>query len=1035
MRWPSGRGYLAMAKAYKGAIYSPEYLFPMGGFDPAGTRGIAMTNDYKSKLSASLIVLVLTLSAMGAFPLVGKSQAASTANIYVPVLYGGSPVTDAWVNLTDVHTGSLIAAQYTAAVNSYVVSGAQSGYYRLDVAHGDYYDQFAASEFRFDGTISYTTPSVYLDKFPDAQWQWNVSVRNPGGNKIVGATVGFYDPVASEFVAKGVTNSVGGWVVVDMFNSPVVGDYDLVVVAKGFETYVLPVSVTGDDTRTITMTTSKKVSSFVTNATGSPASNVVSYLVNTDGSIPMVKRVLKSVGTAMVFDAYPGTFILVVDAYGSMADVRTVPVAAFDVPLTISLPAQTKRTEKVTIDYSTDFTAFSLNVNTTWSFDDAYPGLKYSDMGSLRMQIDLWLGNGDGTVDAGEAALFISKVNDYGTQYVSSSNLLTVNNTAYISSATTTGFMLNLVGSAVDSHDGVLYTYSCAYSAASGITPGAANYNNSLAYVRPDTPAVDYKYTIMLVTGYELVRNSTTANVVVTNYTDVKLDHVSGSATEIVALDFQESDDASAKGSAENPEGETDHVYVVKDDNGTVEKYIVRVGANVTFSGADSYDPNGNPLKYTWDFADGSLAVTTPNVTYMHIFTTAASMRYVTLTVTDAADRTDSTVLNVTCDGQMPRPVISVFNKTIVDNSITVEQRDTVVFNATDSLDDVVAVGDGDGIERLDRTIASVEFDYGDGNKSARIPWEQADQNVTHAYANAGNFTVVLNVTDVVGQWKNTTLKVFVNDTEDPKVSFIVKNATWGSSLVENKTLSFDATATTDNIDNATLMHFSWNFGDGAWTNMTGTEGGRNVTHAYAMIGQVQVVLNVTDLSGNWLKSSKFITISQGPRPNLRIDRIYFEPGNFTEDKSGTILVNMTNRGSAVATDVIVYFYKVNADGTLDLLGQSSEMYNTTTGAAVTSVEISGTVQVKFSVSFSSKGTYTLRVNATSDNQLKEATSVASGDGALVVEEAAWKAYALWGGVIAVIVLVPLLLFMRARWSKREKGPRREKKPREEEEE
>ena len=990
---------------------------------PAGTRGIAMTNDYKSKLSASLIVLVLTLSALGAFPLVGKSQAASAANIYVPVLYGGSPVTDAWVNLTNVHTGSLIAAEYTADVNSYVANGAPSGYYRLDVAHDGYYDQFAASEFRFIGTVSYTTASVYLDKFPDAQWQWNVSVRTPGGQKIVGATVGFYDPVASEFVAKGVTNAVGGWVVVDMFNSPVVGDVDLVVVAKNYETYVLPVAVTGDDTRTIAMTASKKVSSFVTNATGSPASNVVAYLVNTDSSIPIVKRVLKSVGTAMVFDAYPGDFILVVDAYGSKADVRSVPVAASDVPLTISLPAQTKRTEQVTIDYSTDFLGFSLNVNTTWSFDDAYPGLKYNDMGSLRMQIDLWLGNGDGTLDAGEVASFISKVDGYRTQYVSSSNLLTVNNTAYISSTSTTGFMLNLVGDVpVTSQDGVLYTYSCAYSAASGIDALANNYNNSLAYVRPDTPAVDYKYEIGLVAGYELVRSSATDNVEVTGYTDVLLDHVSGSATEIVALDFQKSDNPSAKGAVES----SDTVYVVRDDNDTVMKYVVKVGANANFSGADSTDPNGNPLTYTWDFDDGTTAVTTSNVTYTYVYATAAELRHVTLTVTDVANKTDSTVLNVTCDGQLPRPVISVKNETIVDNTITIEQRDAVVFNATDSADDIATVGDGDG------EIAYVQFDYGDGNKSARVSLKD---NVTHAYAEAGNFTVVLNVTDVVGQWKNTTLLVFVNDTEDPKVTFIVKNATWGSSLIENQTLSFDATATTDNIDNATLLLYSWNFGDGAWMNKTGTEGGSNVTHAYARIGPITVTLNVTDLSGNWLPATKGITIGGGSRPNMRIDRIYFEPGNFTEDKSGTILVNMTNRGSAVATNVIVYFFKVNSDGTLDLLGQSSEMYNATTGLAATTVEISGTVQVKFSVSFSSKGTYTLRVNATSANQLKEHTSVASGDGALNVEEAGWKAYALWGGVIAVIVLVPLLLFMRARWSKREKGPRREKKSREEKEE
>jgi hypothetical protein len=40
----------------------------------------------------------------------------------------------------------------------------------------------------------------------------------------------------------------------------------------------------------------------------------------------------------------------------------------------------------------------------------------------------------------------------------------------------------------------------------------------------------------------------------------------------------------------------------------------------------------------------------------------------------------------------------------------------------------------------------------------------------------------------------------------------------------------------------------------------------------------------------------------------------------------------------------------------------------------------------------------------------------------------------LWGGVLAIIVLIPLLLMFRGRLAKREKkGPRREKKEREKE--
>lgn len=984
-----------------------------------------MRNDWTSKLSASFIALAVVLSALVFIPAVGEAQ-TSTANIYVPVISSGSPVTDARVNLTDVHTGSVIAAEYSWARSAYVVSNAPAGYYRVDVTHDDYYDQPEWATFRFTGTSNYTVTPVDLTAFPYKVWQWNVSVKNSAGQKIVGATVGFYDRVLNEFVEKGVTNQAGGWVVLEMFTTPSI---DLVVIAKNYETYINTVAVSGDNSLTIVMTPSTKVTSFVTDSSGSPASNVVAYLVNTDNSVPEVKRVLKSTSSAMSFDAYPGNFILVVDAYGCAAHVQTVVVPGTLPPASLQLADQTKRTENVAIEYGSDFRAFSLMVSTTWPYDAPYPGLRYNDMGSLRMQIDLARGNGDGTLDATEVNNFIAEVQSYGSQYVSSASLLKVNDTSYMSATVTTGFTLGLVSGSVLSTTGVNYAYSCEYTAGT-IDSGAQEYT-ALAYARPDTPAVDYKYQIELPSGYELVWNSSTANVKVTGFLTVMVDHVSGSSLEVISMHFEKSDIAMPKAEViEDKATNSIYWHVVTDAGGNVTGYVVRVNRNATFSAAESVDPNGNPLTYTWDFGDGAGPFTTTNVKYVYNYSTASALRVVTLTVTDVAGLTNSTTINVTCDGMLPTPVIKVKNQPVnmTDNSITIDQRDAVVFNATYSTDDVAAEGDGLG------KIAFFEFDYGDGNKSARVTWDQAEKNVTHSYAQSGTFTVVLNVTDVVGHWKNTTLLVKVNDTEGPKVSYLVKNETWGASLTENKTVIFDATATTDNQDNITLLHFSWNFGDGSWLNGTGADGFSNVTHNYSRIGQIQVILNVTDTAGNYQPSSKVINIAQGPRPNMRINNASYSPNPMIEDKTGELIVNMTNTGSAVATGVTVYVYMVSADGTLKLIGQSSELINKTTGAVVTSVEIGGTVQVKIPISFSSKGTFTLRVNVTSNNQLKTNTHVMSGDTAVVVEEAGWKSIALWGGVIGVIVLVPLALLLMRRRSGRERGPRREKKPKAEEE-
>lgn len=127
---------------------------------------------------------------------------------------------------------------------------------------------------------------------------------------------------------------------------------------------------------------------------------------------------------------------------------------------------------------------------------------------------------------------------------------------------------------------------------------------------------------------------------------------------------------------------------------------------------------------------------------------------------------------------------------------------------------------------------------------------------------------------------------------------------------------------------------------------------------------------------------------------------------------------------------MVVTFWVVRADGTEKLLGTAmssgGQMYN---GSSVTVVEVGGKVQIRFPVTFGAKGTYTIKVNVTCSEQLTVARYTAGGDQALIVKEAGWKKPLLWGGVAAVIVLVPLALYFRGRLSKREKkGPRREKK-------
>jgi PKD repeat protein len=986
-----------------------------------------MRRDAMSKLSASLFALVVVLSTL-VIPF-GNAEAETlgTNTIFVPVTSNGSPVsTGVTVTLTNVHTGEVLPATYSQTMKLYTVDSAPSGYYRVDVVANDYYDSIGERQFKFTGLASYTvSPQIALDSFPSKQWEWNVTVRDSTTNmKIVGAQVGFYDLSVREMVSKDTTDSLGV-AIVDMFNSAD-PDYALVVEADLYETYVEPTAVTADNVMTVYLTRSVRVTGFVTDSDG-PASNVVAYMLSMDSSNAWVKRLLKSEeGTFFTFDAYPGEFILCVDADGASAEVQSVDLTGNSpgdiVDLSMSLANQTQMLDSVEMVFGADYNSFALTETTEWNYDDAFPGLNYNDVGSLRMQVDLNSPVPDGALDAGEVSSFVSQVQGYGAKHVTSSRLLLVNDTLY-TAGTLSGFTLTLAPGSVTDTTSVPYSYSCTYTSVDALDIGADDYTATL-YAAYDTPSANRTFSVALPTGYELVDNSsgaTGSHVVVTGYEVFAVDpeeYIGG--PEAVSLAFEKYEIPSAGAGMEVAQG---LVYAVTDDEGNVTKYIVRVGSEVNFSAMDSLDPNGNPMLYTWDFDDGSPAETTSNVTITHNYTTASAGRTVNLTVTDAVGLVNWTEIEVVCDNRDPVPVITVKDREINEttDSYEIDQGEAIWFNATASSDDAVTAGDGLG------EIDFFEFYYGDGNESGRMQWEDEEKNASHSFAEAGTYDVVLNVTDVVGHWKNTTITVKVNDSDAPSVSFVVKNATYGTTLIENATIVLDANATVDNLDDKEDMYFSWDFGDDlgddSWLNGTGLW---NVTYVYQNVGTFTVTLNVTDSSNNTGMIKRSVRIESSARPNVVIDgAIYFEPAEFTEGEQGFMIVNLTNKGSAIATNVVLTFYIVGEDSD-ELIDTWSQLLNGT--QVVTTIEVGGKVQVKFPWTPDARGTYKIKVNVTSQDQLVVDSRITKSDEALVVKEAPWKQWALWGGIAAVIILIPVLLYLRGRWSKRErKGPRRDR--------
>ncbi|MDV4342537.1 PKD domain-containing protein [Methanoculleus sp. YWC-01] len=142
-------------------------------------------------------------------------------------------------------------------------------------------------------------------------------------------------------------------------------------------------------------------------------------------------------------------------------------------------------------------------------------------------------------------------------------------------------------------------------------------------------------------------------------------------------------------------------------------------------------------------------------------------------------------------------------------------------------------------------------WDFGDGETST-------DQNATHTYAAAGNYTVSLNATNAAGSNTHTeTDYITVSAAPVPPVANFTANRTSGTVPLA---VQFNDTST----DSPT--GWNWSFGDSAWHNTTDAAE-RNATHTYAAAGTYTVSLTVDNADGtDMLSRAGYITVTE-PTP------------------------------------------------------------------------------------------------------------------------------------------------------------------------
>ena len=257
--------------------------------------------------------------------------------------------------------------------------------------------------------------------------------------------------------------------------------------------------------------------------------------------------------------------------------------------------------------------------------------------------------------------------------------------------------------------------------------------------------------------------------------------------------------------------------------------YSALIGQPIQFSSAGTADPDGDALRYFWNFGDGSPAGTNPNPTHVY---GGIGDYLVTLFVNDGYGGTASSKTHAVITRPNRPPVVVLGGGS----------------QYTTRLGETVTV-DGSGSYSLDGNPLLFTWLWGDGNQTTNVTGV-----ATHLYPTSGTFDGSLVVTDNKGGVGTNLFYVIVGPSNQPPV--IALTVSTNSPFVMTA-VTFDATGTTD--PEGDPLAFTWDFGDRSRTT------GPLVSHAFQQIGDFTVTLTVNDNHGGVSVATQLIHALNAP--------------------------------------------------------------------------------------------------------------------------------------------------------------------------
>ena len=242
-----------------------------------------------------------------------------------------------------------------------------------------------------------------------------------------------------------------------------------------------------------------------------------------------------------------------------------------------------------------------------------------------------------------------------------------------------------------------------------------------------------------------------------------------------------------------------------------------------------SYSSGDDVASYTFDFGDGSPALTQPGATTSHVYKRGGAYP-VTLSVRDTQDVVRSTTTTVTITNTPPVAAV-----TATPDPSRGYPPLTVSFDASGSYDPDSAKLPADDF------VDSYEFDFGDGTvQTVSVP------TINHTYDTPGTYDARLTVYDRESRrssnqalWPNITVL------DNAPVAMLGADRTSGFAPL---TVVFDGVGSSDPDRGDAVVSYRFDFGDG--TQPVTRVGGTSVQHIYANPGTYTATLVVQDRYG-----------------------------------------------------------------------------------------------------------------------------------------------------------------------------------------